>query len=83
MFATCRYQSGAIKYAKAHGIGIVFVADGRSCWLVRDDRVAADTDWEHVPDYIPPIVGWVIKGKKRITLASTKHGQYVKELIGS
>jgi len=84
IFATSEYQSGAVKFAKVHGIGLVVVADGRSSWLVKGDEryIGRIVEWEDVPDYVSRIVGWLIEDKQdEIRLVSEMHGQYLKDAI--
>jgi restriction system protein len=61
IFATIGFQSGAIEFAKSHGIALVTVADGRTSYSVRHSD-AEPIPWELVPDNIPKVVGWVIDG---------------------
>jgi hypothetical protein len=35
LFATAGFQSGAIEFAKSHGIALVEIADGRSSYVVK------------------------------------------------
>jgi len=61
IFATGGFQSGAITYAKRHGIALVEVADGRSSYVVKAIETGL-IPWGRIPDYIPQIVGWIIQG---------------------
>jgi restriction system protein len=64
IFATKGFQSGAIEFAKFHGIALVEVVDGRSSYLVKGKISETDLlPWEMVPSDIPRVVGWVIDGK--------------------
>jgi restriction system protein len=81
IFATKGFQSGAIEFAKCHGIALVEVADGRSSYLVK--RKISDTaliPWEMVPEYVSRIVGWVIDGNKR-SLVSNDEGRRLRDLV--
>lgn len=35
IFSTARFQSGAIKFAQTHGIALVLIEDGRTCYKVK------------------------------------------------
>jgi hypothetical protein len=81
VFATKGFQSGAIQFAKSHGIALVTVADGRSCYSVRAET--SDTElipWEMVPKDIPAVVGWLIDGN-RMSLISDNDGQRLRDLV--
>jgi restriction system protein len=59
MFATSSFQSGALEFAKAHGIALVTLADGRSSYETRAASSGFDeVPWERVPSAIPRVVGW-------------------------
>ena len=64
MFATGGFQSGAIEYAKANGIALVHVWDGRTCYMARARRDDPEEliPWSRVPSSIPPVVGWLQVG---------------------
>jgi restriction system protein len=82
IFTTSEYQSGAVSFAKAHHIGLVIVADGRSSWIVKGDEKHAERPLEDVPDYISHVVGWLIgENEDEIRLVSDTHGQYLKDAI--
>jgi restriction system protein len=74
MFSTAGYQSGAISYAKEHKIGLVHVADGRTSYLTRASPSGQGIiPWDNVPEYIPPIVGWLIDADSRSLLSAQSH----------
>jgi restriction system protein len=83
IFTTSEYQPGAVKFAQAHHIGLVIVADGHSEWIVKDDEKHAErTELEDVRDYISRVVGWLIGEREdEIRLVSKTHGQYLKDTI--
>ena len=58
MFTTSKYQSGAIKYAKEHGIALITVSEGSAGYVTRSQTGSHEPPpWADVPDYI----GWLIK----------------------
>ncbi|HXQ68885.1 MAG TPA: restriction endonuclease [Pyrinomonadaceae bacterium] len=55
IFSTAKFQNGAIKYAKVHGIALVQITDGQAAFASRSD------DTSHLlPANVPEHVGWVI-----------------------
>lgn len=54
LFATTRFQRGAIEYAKQHGIALVQVADGKTSYFTKG---LGETIY---PPDLPPYVGWFI-----------------------
>jgi restriction system protein len=81
IFATSGFQSGAIEFAKSHGIALVAVADGRTSYLVK--RKFSDAEpipWELVPDNIPKVVGWVIDGNRMSSIADND-GRRLRDLV--
>jgi restriction system protein len=54
IFATTRFQKGAIEYAKQHGIALVQVADGKTSYFTKG---AGETIY---PPWLPSYVGWYI-----------------------
>jgi restriction system protein len=74
MFATSGFQSGALEFAKAHGIALVTMADGRSSYMTRAAPSGSDQmSWERVPAEVPKIIGWLQDGS-RFSLVSERHG---------
>jgi restriction system protein len=81
IFTTADFQSGAIEFAKSHGIALVKIADGRSSYLVKGG--ISDTGmipWEMVPDCIPRVVGWVIDGNTMLRI-SNEEGRRLRDLV--
>ncbi len=54
IFATTTFQRGAVEYAKAHGIALVEVADGRTSYFTK-----SDTPLLELPPWVPKYVAWV------------------------
>jgi restriction system protein len=55
IFSTSRFQRGAVQYAQAHGVALVEIADGRTCYVTRGYEAEQD-----LPPGIPLRVGWFI-----------------------
>ena len=58
--STSGFQSGAVEFAKAHGIALVEIADGRTSFITRSfsDRVTP-VPWSKMPKEVSQIVGWL------------------------
>jgi len=55
IFATSTFQKGALAYAKAHGIALIRIADGETCYETRAIvPLPEPPPWGNLPDY----VGW-------------------------
>src|SRR6266496_455967 len=54
LFATTRFEKGAIEYAKQHGIALVQVANGKTSYFTKG---VGETIY---PPDLPPYVGWFI-----------------------
>ncbi|MGH6870034.1 MAG: restriction endonuclease [Rhizomicrobium sp.] len=70
LFSVSGFQSGAVEFAEAHGIGLVEFVDGRSSWVRKSYEDEGPIPWKRVPDYIPRIAGWLRKGNRRSLVAS-------------
>ncbi|HUT61717.1 MAG TPA: restriction endonuclease [Phycisphaerae bacterium] len=74
VFATAPFQSGALEYAKQHGIGLVRIADGSTAWETRAFGATSDPpSWAN----IPPYVGWLVQlteqGLEQHSLVDVRH----------
>lgn len=58
LFTTSTFQRGALQFAKTHGIALVEVADGRTCYMTR----SASPEPVDPPPWValPEMVGWVV-----------------------
>lgn len=55
LFATSTFQKGALDYAKTHGIALIRIADGKTCYETRSlYPPPGPPSWVYLPDY----VGW-------------------------
>lgn len=78
VFSTAGFQSGAIEYAKAHGLGTVQVVDGRSIYLTRSfqaEPVRPQLDLDE-----PELAGWLTDGKQ-FSLVSADYGSGLADFI--
>jgi len=72
IFATSTFQKGALEYAKAHGIALIRIADGKTCYETRCLYPPPEPPpWLNLPDY----VGW--------WMALTEEGAIQMSLIWS
>lgn len=56
IFATGGFQSGAIRYAAAHRIALVYVTDGNTTWITKSSGEHGEPpQWAG----IPPVSGWL------------------------
>jgi restriction system protein len=55
IFSTVRFQKGTVSYALKHGIALVQVADGRTCYLTKSFGPPPP-----LPPWVPPYVGWMV-----------------------
>ena len=80
VFATTGFQSGALEFAKAHGIALVTIADGRSSYFTRAAHQSGEIPWEHVPSAISRVVGWIQDGSA-VSLVSDQHGSALAKAL--
>ncbi len=58
LFATTGFQSGALKYAKEHGISLVKISEGKSSYETRSIEPSPEPPaWLNIPKFI----GWSIE----------------------
>lgn len=78
LFSVSGFQSGALKYAAAHGIALVEVATGISNWHTRSvGHSGRPSSWVSVPK----CTGWLRSGNTR-SMLSEVHGEYIHKFIG-
>jgi hypothetical protein len=86
MIATAPYQRGALDYAKAHGIALATVTEGRFTFETKArDKGPTMSRAEARSNYgLPDFVGHAYSGDvqtTRVTLLSTEHPEYVSEQL--
>lgn len=80
MFSVAGFQSGAIEYATTHGIALVQMVDGSTCWLTRGAGPPTPPPpplWAGIPKY----VGWWYHGNS-VSLMSKRNGDYTRKALG-
>ena len=78
LFATSGFQSGAVKFAAAHGIALVEVATGASNGHTRAaGPPTPPPPWVSIPKHI----GWLSEGNRR-SLLSSDHSEYTRGVLG-
>lgn len=82
LFATSGFQKGALEYAAAHGIALVRIVDGKTCYETRTlDGPSEPPPWVN----IPPFIGWRIRASGRGTcqgsIVSSDRPDYLDEFL--
>lgn len=78
LFSTAGFQSGAIKYADAHGVALVQLSSGTTTWFTKGaGETVAPPLWVHLPKY----VGWWCRGNSRAIL-SDESLTYTRQTLG-
>ncbi len=79
LFATTSFQRGAIDFAKAHGIALVQIVEGKHAYLTRGlDESPAPPPW------VPPFVAFLFKRSEdgNILICNvTADAKYLRELL--
>ncbi|MNF94711.1 Restriction endonuclease [compost metagenome] len=78
LFTTSGFQSGALEYAKKHGIATVKVVDGQSTYMTKSFVNAAIEP----PVGIAPIAGWLVNGNN-FSLVSASYGEALESFLFS
>ncbi len=86
LFATSSFQRGAIEYAKAHGIALVHVTEGRFTYIQRAEGSETLTHEEAAEHGLPLFVGLRVQLKDdgnslAITMISSHHSKYLADLL--
>ncbi|MGB8922668.1 MAG: restriction endonuclease [Pseudomonas sp.] len=78
LFTTSGFQSGALRYAEAHKIATVKVADGRSMYFTK----SMSAELHEPPPWanLPLVTGWLINGNHR-SVVSEDHGEYLEGVL--
>jgi restriction system protein len=79
IFSTSGFQSGAIEYAKIHGIALVRFADGSTTYLARSEGAIRKPDW--IPDYAGWMYGVGDDGKGTLGVVSRDHAEYLDKFL--
>ncbi|WP_375424193.1 restriction endonuclease [uncultured Friedmanniella sp.] len=87
MFSTAPYQSGALSYAKAHGIALATVTEGRHTYETRSRQPAPPLTRQQAAEWgIPPFVAHayttgVDPGTTLVLRLSSEDPDYVAEVL--
>ena len=66
LFSTSGFQAGAIEFADSHGIALVHIVDGSSCWVTRSaDQPTSAPPWLD----LPADIGWWCSGASRSVMS--------------
>ncbi|MCI0365025.1 MAG: restriction endonuclease [Phycisphaerales bacterium] len=82
LFATAQFQKGALEYAAKHGIALVRMAHGITCWHTRAaGPPSPPPPWENIPRYI----GWwahlTDEGNQQHTIVSVQDPEYLRAFV--
>jgi restriction system protein len=82
LFSTCGFQKGAIEYAEAHGIALVRIVNGKTCYETFSlNRSAEPPSWAEIPPYI----GWLIQvsgeGTYQMSIISKDMPEYMDKFL--
>jgi restriction system protein len=78
LFSVSGFQSGAIEYARVHGIATIQLAEGVTMWGTRKaGPPSPPPDWVSIPKY----VGWLIKGSSYSVLSGNQ-AKYTRVALG-
>lgn len=73
IFSTSGFQSGALEFAKVHGISTIQLVEGRTNYFTRSlDGPSEPPPWAN----IEPIIGWLIYDNCH-SIVSRKHSEYL------
>lgn len=76
LFTTSGFQSGALEYAKKHGIATVKVVDGKSTYMTKSFGNAPVKP----PLGIESVAGWLVNGTN-FSLVSASYGEALESFI--
>ena len=78
LFTTSSFQSGAVEYAKKHGICLIKVAEGKTCYITKSlDSTNEPPPWVNIPAYI----GWIYLPGDQYGILSEDHVEYLQEAL--
>lgn len=83
IFATARFQSGAIEYAQAHGIALVVLTNSEATFLSRsdgDDPRRPPSPWDDPPEP----AGWFMSiedGKETMSLVDARRPERLRTFL--
>lgn len=73
VFSTSGFQSGALEFAKSHGISTIQVADGKTSYFTKALGGSSEPPtWANIES----VVGWLIDGNSH-AIVSSQHPEYL------
>lgn len=82
LFATTTFQRGAIEYAKAHGIALVRIAEGKTFYVTKGlDRPIEPPPWANIPPYMGCFVSLTDEGNLQYSLVSVRHPDALNDFL--
>ena len=77
VFSTSGFQSGALDFAKAHGIATIQVAEGKTSYFTKSlEGPSEPPPWAN----IEPVIGWLIDGNSH-AVVSRMHPEYLSRAL--
>ena len=78
LITTSSFQSGAVQYGSLHGIALVKVADGETCYVTKSfDGPKTPPEWANIPQY----VGWIHLPKNTFQIVEQNDVRYFRDVI--
>jgi restriction system protein len=78
IFSTAGYQSGALTYAKEHGIALAYLVEGKSTWFTKSEGpTMPPPPWVQIPEY----VAWWCQGSS-MSVMSEENSEYTRKALG-
>lgn len=78
LFSTAGFQSGAMKYAKKHGIALIHVVEGKSTYETRGVGGPFEPPpWANIPSY----VGWLTMDGRTYSMISHSDPEVLNEFL--
>ncbi|KAA0986051.1 restriction endonuclease [Pseudomonas sp. ANT_J28] len=78
LFTTSGFQSGALEYAKKHGIATVKIVDGKSTYMTK----SFDNTHLQLPVGTALVAGWLVNGNN-LSLVSADYGEALERFFFS
>jgi restriction system protein len=83
LFATTTFQRGAIEYAKAHGIALIRMIEGKTSYETRAYGISPEPPpWVNIPPYVGYFVSLSNEGNIQHTLVSVRYTDALNEFLG-
>ena len=84
LVASTSFQSGAIKYAKAHGIALIQITDGRMSYVTKSHaQTGKPPSWVKFPEYVGWLTSLTETGAVRRSVVSAEIPEYLSRFLSS